>query len=164
MEWRATGYPGYWVNADGEVRGPSDRILRQKLRGRGYPSVTVTGKRVVYVHSLTCEAFHGARPSAVHQVAHWNGDPSDNRADNLRWATPAENSADAVRHGTSSLVRGGTADRNGNAKLTWDAVRAIRREAENGATQASLAIEHGLGKSQIHNIVARKQWREEWRP
>jgi hypothetical protein len=97
-------------------------------------------------------------------VAHANGTPTDNQAGNLRWATPAENSADAVRHGTSPLIQGGEGSLNGNARLTWDGVRAIRSEAAAGSTQASLAVKYGVGKTQIHNIVSGKRWREEWRP
>lgn len=163
-EWRLTAHPGYWVSDDGRVRGPRGHELRQKVRGKGYLSVLVTGERPAYVHSLVCTAFHGPRPTASHQVAHGNGNPADNRAANLRWATPAENAADAVRHGTSRLRPGGAAEANGNARLTWDDVREIRRQAAMGATRASLAAQYGVGKSQVHNIVARKQWREECTP
>ena len=60
-EWGATPFPGYAANAAGEVRGPNGRVLRQKIRGKGYPSVTVTGDRVAYVHALVCEAFHSGK-------------------------------------------------------------------------------------------------------
>lgn len=157
--WRATRHPGYWVNADGLARGPRGFILRQKLRGKGYPSITVSGNRVAYVHILACEAFHGPRPTPTHQVGHRNGAPQDNRSDNLRWVTPAENSADSRRHGTYRLRPGGAAEGNGNARLTWPIVEAIRAEAAAGATQASLALKYKIGKSQAHNIVTGKQWR-----
>ncbi len=156
--------PGYLVSADGQVRGPSGKVLKTKLT-KGYPSFTHRSRSLAYVHTLVCEAFHGLRPTPSHQVAHGNGDRQDNRAENLRWATPAENSADARRHGTSPLRPGGPGEANGHARLTWAIVDAIRAEAAGGAKQRDLAAKHGIGKSQIHNIVARKQWirREEWR-
>ena len=41
-------------------------------------------------HSLVCTAFHGPRPDG-YQCDHINGIPTDNRACNLQWVTPAEN-------------------------------------------------------------------------
>lgn len=49
------------------------------------------------VHKLVALAFHGERPTPLHEVAHGNGDPSNNRPDNVRWATSAENKADSRR-------------------------------------------------------------------
>jgi hypothetical protein len=49
---------------------------------------------------------------------------------------------------------------NYNAKLTWDQVEGMRARWDRGeVTQAALALEYELGKSQVHNIVRRKQWR-----
>lgn len=162
-DWRQASIPGYLVDSAGRVRGPSGKVLKLKLT-KGYPSFSRDKPSLVYVHTLVCEAFHGPRPSAIHQVAHWNGDRQDNRAVNLRWATPAENAEDAWRHGTFPLRPGGAGERNGHARLTWQVVDAIRAEAAAGASQRSLAQKYGIGKSQAHNIVACKQWtkREEW--
>jgi hypothetical protein len=41
-------------------------------------------------HILICTAFHGPRPDG-YQCDHINGIPTDNRACNLQWVTPAEN-------------------------------------------------------------------------
>ncbi len=157
--WHATQHPGYLVTTDGRVRGPSGRVLKQKLV-KGYPCVGISD-RWTYVHTIMCTTFLGPRPTPTHQVAHGNGVRHDNRLTNLRWATPAENSADAVRHGTSPLRPGGAGERNGHARLTWDQVRQIRASARGGASTRQLAGEYGIGKSQVHNIVSGKQWREE---
>lgn len=46
----------------------------------------------------------------------------------------------------------------GGAKLTEQAVIAIRKAWAEGATQTSLARKHGVGVPQIHCIVRRKSW------
>ena len=180
--WRpVVGYEGFYevsdlgkvrsvdrvfVRADGQRQGRRGRVLVPVLAGRtlSYESITLRHGRRRAVHVLVCEAFHGPRPTPEHEVAHWDGDSRNNRAANLRWATRAENSEDAQRHGTYPLRVGEGGERNGHARLTWDEVEEIRLAWRSGATQASLAREHGIGKTQVHNIVAGKSWREEWRP
>jgi HNH endonuclease/NUMOD4 motif len=53
----------------------------------------------VYVHALVAEAFLGPRPTQGHSVDHIDGDPLNNRLENLRWATPKEQSETARRLG-----------------------------------------------------------------
>src|SRR6267378_534776 len=72
------------------------------------------------VHNLVLEAFVGPCPLGK-QAAHLDDDQFDNRVENLRWATPKENSADRVRNGKQ--VRGITCY---NAKLTEEQVKDIR--------------------------------------
>lgn len=65
--------------------------------------VTVDGKSTSKtVHRLVAEAFHGPCPAVGHQVDHVNMKPGDNRAANLEWVSPAENTrrrwAKRVRH------------------------------------------------------------------
>ena len=50
------------------------------------------------VQKLVAQTFIGARP-AGQQICHWNDDPTDNRASNLRYGTPSDNAYDKVRNG-----------------------------------------------------------------
>lgn len=71
----------------------------------GYKLVMLSaGKRRIMkqVHSLVLEAFVGPRPPGM-VCCHNNGDPADNRLENLRWDTQSSNLFDAVRHGTHTL-------------------------------------------------------------
>lgn len=78
----------------------SGQVLRQQPHIAVYPQVKLSKNgRIVnrFVHVLVCEAFHGPRPDEM-QAAHYDGDRNNARAENLRWATRAENEADKLRH------------------------------------------------------------------
>lgn len=100
-EWRpVAGHPGYSVSDQGEVRGPRGRVLSPWTASpRGYPHLVYfkvalwarPKRRVVYVHRLVCETFHGPAPADFTDCCHLNHDTSDNRAENLAWSTHGEN-------------------------------------------------------------------------
>ena len=76
------------------------RVLRANIAGnhRGYPTVHLGQNNTKTVHSLVALAFLG--PPEGRQVRHLNGDPHDNRLENLAYGTVEDNMADMVRHGT----------------------------------------------------------------
>lgn len=129
--WRPVyGYEDrYEVSSEGQVRTllgtRSGRLLSPFRQHRGYLYVTLwseTGDRRHYpVHRLVIEAFTGPRPPGL-QVAHTNGVPTDNRAENLRWVTPKQNHDDRRRHGR--MAHG---EANHAAKLDLRRVDTIRR-------------------------------------
>ena len=57
------------------------------------------------VHILVLEAFVSPRPSPSHLGLHWDDDPSNNQATNLRWGTSRDNQLDRVRLGTNHNSR-----------------------------------------------------------
>lgn len=56
------------------------------------------------VHTLVLETFVGPRPEGM-EAAHGNGNRTDNRLANLRWATKSENCLDRSKHGTCAARR-----------------------------------------------------------
>jgi len=130
----------YEVTADGRVlsvssnwRGYGQREMRPTLNSHGYKQVRlmVNGKRkAIPVHRLVAEKFLGKKPSAAHEVCHINGDKLDNRAENLRWGTRAENAADREKHGrTSRGEKHSAAIRASNQANGARAYRARQRAA-----------------------------------
>lgn len=102
---------------------------------------------------MVCEAFHGPRPDR-HQVAHFDGDRTNNRADNLRWATQVGNEADKVSHGTRAWC-----ERHGMHKLTSAEVRQIREiHAERRSGYKATAEKFGISIQQVCNIANGKSW------
>jgi hypothetical protein len=108
-EWRAIpNFPGYEVSEKGNVRSMKPSAKRvgfyhfPKVTMRnGYPAVQLSlnsKTRVKFVHTLVAEAFCGAKPFDGAQVGHINDMPLDNRAENLRWVTPAQNAADKIKN------------------------------------------------------------------
>lgn len=77
--------------------------------------------------------------------------------------TPPDNWQDMVEAGTWKLrpdCRKAVGEAAGNAKLTDDAVREIRRRyAEGGISQQKLADEYGVNQSKISDVVNRRTWR-----
>jgi hypothetical protein len=135
------------------------RVLRPRAKGKiGYLGVTLRHGRKrtksALVHVLVCEAFHGPRPAhRRYHAAHWDGDHTNNREDNLRWATPKENGEDRVRLGRSSK-----GERNIKAKLSADNVIEIRAMRATGRSMKSMAEEYGVHRNTIWWIIAGKTW------
>lgn len=104
------------------------------------------------VHVLACETRHGPRPER-REAAHSCGNRACMNYRHLRWATPKENAADKVRHGTDP--RG---ERAGAAKLTVDQVRAIRALHAAGMRQIDIAPRFGVTNAAVNMIVNRRSW------
>ncbi|WP_399552352.1 NUMOD4 motif-containing HNH endonuclease [uncultured Microbacterium sp.] len=89
--------------SDGRIVKYKGRVIRQKF-GHNYMRVglSLAGRTDSWcVHRLVADAFHEPKPNPQAVVRHLNGDHLNNRAENLRWGTAAENSADMVAHGRS---------------------------------------------------------------
>ncbi|MDF9750289.1 HNH endonuclease [Arthrobacter sp. ES3-54] len=153
--WRETRFEGYWVSSLGRVRGRTMRILKQFINPSGYAVVHFGSRNPRRVHMLVCEAWHGPCPAPGMHAAHGNGDPVDNRPENLRWATPLENAQDRIRLGT--VARG---ERVGGSKLTENDVRTIRAKLTGTQGEVSrLAREYGVERYTIRCIRDNVTWR-----
>merc|ERR1711965_1102667 len=93
----------------------------------GYRYAKVMGK-LRGMHRFVCRAFLGAPPTAAHtQVDHIDGDPSNNRRENVRWVTPSQN----VRHSyATNLARASSAGRRSKPVLGRKRPRASAGTAE----------------------------------
>lgn len=169
MAWRSVvGYEGlYEVSDDGAVRS---LIRRGKNIRRSYGGVVlkpwinqvgnvpmVTLYRdykatKLAVHRLVLTAFVGPCPDGL-VCCHYNGNPSDNRLENLRWDTQLSNAADKRRHGRSIV-----GEKNKFSKLTSTQVIVIKKRLASGEQCNRIAEDYGVTPEAIGHIKNGKNW------
>lgn len=157
-EWRhVEGTDGrYQVSNMGRVIGPRsiNPLKPTKSRNGRYLQIEIcikgkASKRLV--HHVVLEAFHGQRNGRI--CRHLNGNPTDNRAVNLRWGTQKENYADCVAHGRNPY--GG---RNGNCTKTEHQVCETVRLSRLGLTSDEVAKLVGIKSKEVSHIMRGKSW------
>lgn len=108
--------------------------------------------RLTGVHSCVCAAFAGPRPQGL-DCAHLNGDPTDNRPENLAWATRAENVQQSRAHGVHPK-----GERHGNSSLTEEAVREIRRLSASGLAYKAISRRLKISYSNARRVARGEGW------
>lgn len=127
------GYEGlYTISRDGHVFsvprlitiGNGARRFLERHRMAEFPgntyghlSVSLTGHdgrtQRLWIHRLVAETFI-PNPENLPMVLHGPGGRTDNRVENLRWGTAADNYADQIAHGTLPVRQPRTHCRNGH--------------------------------------------------
>ncbi len=137
----------------GRHRVRKGRVLTPVFGRRGYQRVMLTDgllRNNCSVHLLVLGAFVGPRPEEL-ETRHLNGDPGDNRLENLAYGTIAENAADRVGHKTSAGIR------NANCRLSNEDVIAMRAARADGLH--ALAARFGIDRSHVWRILTNRSWR-----
>ncbi len=161
--WRPIpGFEKYEAHPDGRIRNAATQCLKATCANRkGYHYVGVSDahchQHFKTVHRLIARTFLGKPPIGRYEIAHFNGDPSDNRVDNLRYASAKENQADRIRHGTLLL-----GERHQNAILTEAQVREmvanyVPRDPQFGS--AAFARRFGVSRYAVQRIAQGRAWR-----
>ena len=112
MSWRTIpGLPMYEASDNGLIRSKArtvtaivngrrvrkvlpSKLLAQSLmtlNGRPHYVTAKVNGQTLYVHRLVAMAWHADTYFAGAEVNHINGNPRDNRADNLEWVTHRQN-------------------------------------------------------------------------
>lgn len=135
------------VACRGGYRKIKEKILKQHIRDQGGHLGCSLGKGCnnIGVHRAVALAFIGPVPKGM-EVLHNNGDPQDNRPDNLRYGTQTENILDVYFQGGAWR------------KLTLDDVSAIRFGLYSGHTANELSHEYGVTPKTIKDIMSGRRY------
>lgn len=166
-EWKPIpGFEGYEVSNTGYVRSwkPINQsapppikplIMQTHTTPRGYLTVSLyrgDKRKNLRVHRIVLAAFVSACPEGM-EGAHLDGNPSNNRLDNLKWTTHTENNSHKKLHGTHQV-----GEKNGNSKLTAEDIAKIR--GIEGRTQMSIAKEFNVSQVLVSKIRRGVIWKE----
>jgi hypothetical protein len=125
------------------------RVLKpQTAWNANYLHVRIEDSTELIQH-LVALAFIGPRPDGL-EVAHNGGNPKNNAARNLRYATTKSNAEDKIAHGTS-----GKGSANTQAKLTDAQVLRVKSST---TTAKALAAELGVHVNHISRIRRGERW------
>ena len=116
---------------------------------KGYGRFWVNGKNE-FAHRTAWEIAFGKINGDV-RVLHRCDNPSCVKPTHLFLGTHADNGLDKARKGRSAK-----GEKNGNSKLSVEDVIFIRNS---GNSVSELADDFGMDRTQIWNIIKRKQWK-----
>ena len=163
-EWRdIPGYEGlYQVSNFGRVYGMrTDVYIKMFLDKDGYLKLNLYGKntagksvrKTYHVHRLVALAFI-PNPDNKPQIDHINGVKTDNRPENLRWATCKEN----INNPTTKSLRDASVERY------WRDEEHRRRRAERNRSPEFLEALHLAQKDPVFRARMREVRRLDMRP
>lgn len=130
-------------------------ILKKAIRN-GYHSVMLSKeneKSNTSVHRIVALAFID-NPLQKTQVNHINSIKTDNRVENLEWATPKENTHHSMRNGNH--FKG---SRHGNSVLKEKDILHIYKVCKN-TTDVNLSQKYSVNPSTIRKIRLGMIWKE----
>jgi hypothetical protein len=91
------------VRKDGKSYRLRGKVLTQVVMPAGHLQVTLERGSRFLSHHVILITFVGPRPDGL-MCCHWDGDPANNRLENLRWDTPRANELDKIRHGNHTMA------------------------------------------------------------
>ena len=128
------------------INGYQNLPLKQKENGK---------QTSRYVHKLVAEHFLEKNDGVC--VIHLNYDKTDNRVENLKWATKREKELHQFNNPTWEAVVKKRGEKIG--KLTKGKVKIIKRQLQNKNNRLSMiAKRFGVSDMQIHRIKTGENW------
>lgn len=171
--WKSLpGFPGYEVSNLGRIKSLARTSEINRVDGAKYtrslperilscsPYTTYghlhTGlyrdghRHTITLHAAVLTAFVGPRPEGM-ECRHMDGNPRNNRLDNLVWGTRQENAEDQIRHGTNHL-------RGRGRRLTRAQVVEIKTRFKEGKPVYDLSEKWGVSKAAVYHVTSGRNW------
>lgn len=171
-KWKSIeGFREYEVSTHGRIRCTETRpggragVLKGWTKSQnGKPIAQLVSLRrsnktfTFKIHRLVLEAFVGKCPQGM-ECCHNDGNPLNNRLENLRWDSHHENMLDAVRHGTRTRPPIHQGETHHNTTINADDVIAIRTTPLVRGAKAKLARHYKISQTTIDRIIRREVWK-----
>jgi predicted XRE-type DNA-binding protein len=105
------------------------------------------------------ETFIGTCPSGM-ECRHLDGNPRNNKLDNLCWGTHSNNMKDRTKHGNFNWLKpNNRGELHGKAKLNNWIIRIIKQLLkQDELSQKEIGQIFKIGQSEISNINTGKRW------
>lgn len=148
----------YEVNNIGQIRNKTTgNILKPELDRYGYLKLNINVDNKKYtktVHRLVAIAFI-PNPENKPQVNHINGIKTDNRVENLEWATAKENTVHAYSNGLIHIKCG---SEHHNSKYTDKQIHLVCKLLENKIPLKLISYISKMNRGHIINIKNGSIW------
>lgn len=133
------------------------------LYGRfGTGSAAKRNQKCWLAHRFSWKLAHGECPDELH-VCHHCDNPLCVRPDHLFLGDDFDNMQDCAAKGRHCAARHPErmprGERHGEAKITEDQVREIRRRADAGEAAWRIAADYGICKTNVRYIALRQAWK-----
>ncbi len=155
--------PTYIVGSDGTILNTfksrklveTPHQLKQYKNPKGYLCVSLfqgASGKTKRVHTVVLETYVSDRPFKK-EAAHNDGVRTNNRDENLRWATSKENKGDKIKHGTHQYGEGIK-----TSKLTESQVLMAVKMRNEGISFNHISKIMKVNRSTIHDITTGHRW------
>jgi hypothetical protein len=149
-----TEAPGYFISDQGRVKNSKGKVLNPRPNKNGYlrilPSVNGIQKKSMFVHQLVLSTFGPQQPADT-TPDHINRIRTDNRIENLRWATKKDQIKNSVMNPPKGIE-------HPNSKLKEEDIIEIRRLLKTNMLQTKIAKLFNVAEGHITRIKQNKQW------